>query len=336
MKLIPVIPKALHVEGKVPSDTGAFLPQIGALAESEQEIKTILESQNCQLTLENYQRFEKILCPERLVRIVEDVLGRPSSLERIAKRSYQHPLGFSKLVLAENWNDGQGWDLRIHIWYPQSRLVDSDLTESLHSHRWNFASRIISGKLANHCYHYRQMEGGDESWYKVALGQLQLLSPESRHELIRLLRRYDLSLIGGEDVSREIDWQSLEELTGLRPQELMRISQIYSKYQNMLDRTSFVENYDFAGYFESHFLRTTLYRSGELYFHPLEEAHRLSTDPGILNSTFVLVGPSLQEPGMYRRDYEFFEKGTVGRDLYKPEALARALEEYLRFLNSQL
>lgn len=61
----------------------------------------------------------------------------PKVLAWIAARSYGHPNGFRKLVVAEY----RGFVLRLHIWPPG--FTNSDP----HSHRWDFCSYILRGTL---------------------------------------------------------------------------------------------------------------------------------------------------------------------------------------------
>lgn len=58
--------------------------------------------------------------------------------------AYRHPNGFTKIRLA-SLNDF-GWAVRLHMW--AARSSDSDI----HSHRWSFASRILSGRLTEDTY----------------------------------------------------------------------------------------------------------------------------------------------------------------------------------------
>jgi hypothetical protein len=58
--------------------------------------------------------------------------------------AYRHPNGFIKLRLASLAEFG--WALRLHIWAEGSSDYD------IHSHRWDFASRVLSGSLTEDIY----------------------------------------------------------------------------------------------------------------------------------------------------------------------------------------
>jgi hypothetical protein len=61
-----------------------------------------------------------------------------AALQAIAARSHFHGNGFYKIVLA----DDPAFRLRLHIW-----PAGCDAQENLHSHRWHFASTVLSGRL---------------------------------------------------------------------------------------------------------------------------------------------------------------------------------------------
>jgi hypothetical protein len=58
--------------------------------------------------------------------------------------AYRHPNGFIKLRLASLTDFG--WALRLHIWAKGSSDYD------IHSHRWDFASRVLSGTITEDTY----------------------------------------------------------------------------------------------------------------------------------------------------------------------------------------
>jgi hypothetical protein len=70
--------------------------------------------------------------------------------------AYLHPNGFLKIrvLTAES---GQ-WSLRLHIWEPG--LTDSDI----HTHRWDFASRIITGEVQESLYEPILGEGPHQAY----------------------------------------------------------------------------------------------------------------------------------------------------------------------------
>jgi hypothetical protein len=58
--------------------------------------------------------------------------------------AYRHPNGFTKIRLASL--SDYGWAVRLHVWDRKSSDCD------IHSHRWNFASRILAGTLTEETY----------------------------------------------------------------------------------------------------------------------------------------------------------------------------------------
>ncbi|MGH3394977.1 MAG: hypothetical protein ACRDPO_09825 [Streptosporangiaceae bacterium] len=74
--------------------------------------------------------------------------------------AYRHPNGFTKIRLA-SLND-YGWAIRLHVWAEQASDYD------IHSHRWNFASRVLSGSLTEETYALAGRETGNYSMYRCA------------------------------------------------------------------------------------------------------------------------------------------------------------------------
>lgn len=69
--------------------------------------------------------------------LLSSIIQSPALLEQIAARSYWHGNGFLKVVLLD-----QGYKLRLHIWF-----AGTSCEENIHSHRWGFASHVLTGSL---------------------------------------------------------------------------------------------------------------------------------------------------------------------------------------------
>jgi hypothetical protein len=88
--------------------------------------------------------------------LMEDILSSADHFARISERSYAHPNGFEKIVLAPgSFEDGE---LRLHVWQVAGRSPDS----KVHDHAWDLVSLVLSGALI-----VRQFDA-------VAQGPLQL------------------------------------------------------------------------------------------------------------------------------------------------------------------
>src|SRR5690348_16988125 len=61
-----------------------------------------------------------------------------TELDEVAARSYSHPNGFAKIVLART--SRYGCELRLHIWQGSGRA-----DPHVHDHPWDFAARILRG-----------------------------------------------------------------------------------------------------------------------------------------------------------------------------------------------
>jgi len=83
-------------------------------------------------------------------------IGRSRSCqEAIAGRSYWHPNGFAKLVLADDLQWGQ---LRLHVW---PRLPAAD---DIHGHAWSYESIVLAGGLSEITYREVRSGEGRQMW----------------------------------------------------------------------------------------------------------------------------------------------------------------------------
>lgn len=86
-----------------------------------------------------HTRLVTLLATDEAASTVEALLGGAASLDDVASRSYAHPNGFRKLVIALAED---GTKLRLHHW-PQGDVE----TSNAHNHRWAFASAIVAGRV---------------------------------------------------------------------------------------------------------------------------------------------------------------------------------------------
>lgn len=77
--------------------------------------------------------------PRAVERLLTSVLADEAWLAETLARSYWHPNGFLKMVLAA----GDSFQLRMHIWQPA--VGERRWCENVHSHRWDFCSVIFLG-----------------------------------------------------------------------------------------------------------------------------------------------------------------------------------------------
>lgn len=79
-------------------------------------------------------------------RLLDAMLAEESFAEQVAARSYRHPLGFDKLILASAAPLGQ---LRLHVWWPDAARG----REHVHNHRYPFSSVVVAGRLRTYLHH---------------------------------------------------------------------------------------------------------------------------------------------------------------------------------------
>lgn len=80
------------------------------------------------------------------------ICSSPAWLEQVARSSYEHVLGFTKVVLLSAYPEFQ---LRLHHWAsPNSPPYD------LHDHRFDFSSYIVNGRITNTLYEVTDCQRG--------------------------------------------------------------------------------------------------------------------------------------------------------------------------------
>jgi hypothetical protein len=92
---------------------------------------------------------------DQLLGTLTATLVSPSRQEAIAGRSYWHPNGFAKLVLADDPRAGQ---VRLHVWPDQP---DDD---DIHGHAWAYESTTVAGELTEITYGESPPGEGPQMW----------------------------------------------------------------------------------------------------------------------------------------------------------------------------
>lgn len=77
--------------------------------------------------------------------LVASLLLSEDTLSRLALRSFLHPTGIFKLVLAESAYSNIG--MRLHIWKNGNAYPENTNYDSVHNHRWDFVSKIVVGEF---------------------------------------------------------------------------------------------------------------------------------------------------------------------------------------------
>jgi hypothetical protein len=92
---------------------------------------------------------------DQLVGTLTAILGSPSRQEALAERSYWHPNGFAKLVLADDPQRGQ---VRLHVW------PDLPNDDDIHGHAWDYESTTVAGELTEVTYRESSPREGRPMW----------------------------------------------------------------------------------------------------------------------------------------------------------------------------
>jgi hypothetical protein len=86
------------------------------------------------------EAISKLSGREQLAALLESLLVDRQALAAAAQRSYTHPLGFDKFVLATS--AALEYQLSLHVWPERQERV-----EDVHNHRFAFASAVLDGVL---------------------------------------------------------------------------------------------------------------------------------------------------------------------------------------------
>lgn len=98
-----------------------------------------------------------------LLEYLDYLLGNEEKLALAAKRSHRHQLGFMKYVL---FSDKAGRTLRLHVWD-----LESLTPEDIHSHRVEFCSRIVHGRLVENSFSTTTGESHASFIYRTHAGE---------------------------------------------------------------------------------------------------------------------------------------------------------------------
>jgi hypothetical protein len=95
--------------------------------------------------------------PAAFGRWLTDAVNDAKTVEAVVARSYWHPNGFAKLVL--HTSADPEFKLRMHVW-PESEAPARG-EPNPHSHRWEFASTVLTGQGVVVPEYREAAEGGD-------------------------------------------------------------------------------------------------------------------------------------------------------------------------------
>lgn len=93
----------------------------------------------------NLALISSISHPNRILSLLNRILGDKAVLALIASRSYHHVNHFDKIVLIDS-DSPAGYRLTLHLWRPPYTADELD-DEIIHSHRFSFWSAILAGEL---------------------------------------------------------------------------------------------------------------------------------------------------------------------------------------------
>jgi|SRR3569623_10699 len=97
-----------------------------------------------------------IQCRDLVRLVAAELLDDDAALSLVAKRSFDHPTGVSKIVFTSP--DSMLPEVRLHFWPPVRGRLGNEL--SIHDHRWDFCSNLLFGSLQHETFSIN--EDGDD------------------------------------------------------------------------------------------------------------------------------------------------------------------------------
>lgn len=274
-----------------------------------------------------------IMTRANLQELICAILCDSSQLETVARNSYKHSLGFSKIVLFDSSNLPNGEELRIHIWWP-NKDADTRLyieEGDKHEHNWDFASRLIHGGFRNFLFKPVSVSDEDRHIVEEFERSLRRLDDDiARINLIKLLYQLEVEVILGERNQDCIG--QLSQITGLSDEKILRLLDLYWKFRNKKIPNFEQEEYTRDGIYFLERQPEWGISEGNIYYHPREFGHYLYNDPTVLTSTFLLTGTNNANSGAFYHSpftVEDLSSEDLPRQGFSTEAIVTELERYL-------
>jgi len=300
--------------------------QVGTHA-NKQELKDIL------MRLDN----------NSLGNIIQSLLSDPLMLQEIAKRSYSHVMGFSKIVLLEGPSE-RDYKVRLHIWWPKPNIYGKKLVEEdKHVHKWDFVSRMITGSFEDQLYTLYPSTPEEEKVFHKFTEQLSNMESVEREKIISSVQVLEISFLPqsisntylceeapGTYYSKEI----LQKKLSLNDQEFDLLFRVHKKYVTLPNKTG---KYGLAAIGLESVSPATIVdvEAGDMYYHRNPIAHRLLSRADQITSTLIITDLPIAEKQPYilmRSDTG--EDETKNAPVMKVAELKRQLEDYLKVLRS--
>lgn len=280
---------------------------------------------------------EDILKQENLKRLLLEIVEDPVRLETVARHSYRHSLGFTKVVIFDSSTLPNGEELRLHIWWPDLNTNTRPYIEEgdKHEHNWNFASRVIHGKFRNFLFQPKpasEEEVEIVNEFEAALSNLP--SEKTKIDLIKLLYKLEVELfILDNDADSVIE--EIANITGLATEKIIKILDLYWKFRNKKTPGSEYEEYSRDGVYKLERQPEWTIGEGQIYYHSQEFGHYLYNDPSTLTSTFLVTGKSTQSSGAFYHStftVEELDSEDSPRQGFTIQTLQEELRKYLELL----
>ncbi len=279
-----------------------------------------------------------------LISILTDLLYNPALLEQVSKRSYVHVMNFTKIVLVDGPKD-RNFKLRLHIWWPGSNPNSKKMiVEDKHAHKWNFASRMMTGFFEDQLFTEEKVDLHGEHVFTKLTDYLARQSAAENKKIIDSLQTLELAYYAHsiskdslcvEDPSNMYSRGELEKRLQLTDEELEILFKIHRRYVTEPNRGG---EYGLKemGLTSLNAPRIMDIEANDIYYHHNTVAHRLISRANEVTSTILITAIPIEskEPYIMMRSNSGEEETKVAPFTSSIE-ISKQIRDYIALLQKQ-
>tara|TARA_R110002110_G_scaffold33533_1_gene114835 strand:- start:155401 stop:156597 length:1197 start_codon:yes stop_codon:yes gene_type:complete len=331
-----ILPENSFIIFKPQKDIKSDITNINTLQE---KVEDFFEKKNIAPADINNEIMQKIT-PHSLIQILKSALQDNDLLEAMAKRSYIHVMGFTKIVLLVGPKD-KNYKVRLHLWWPNKEGTAQKLIlEDKHVHKWDFASKMFSGGFEDQLYVTSDVREGEKLSYIRLTEKLSKLPKEEQDKIYNSLSAIENAMYGKSKFQKKkfrcsIDKKNIYtkneiiEKLDLSEKDFIDILSVHESYVTMPNISG---EYGLKKVGLKHLSFPVIYDidDGYGYFHRHNLSHRLMSDPDDMVATLVITYPPIDtvEPYILMRSEEGEDITKVAPILTKE----RLIEQITRFI----
>lgn len=287
------------------------------------------------------------ITPQSLINILKSILKDDEELENIAKRSYIHVMGFTKMVFLVG-DQNKEYKLRLHLWWPDQISGATQLIlEDKHVHKWDFASKMFSGSFEDQLYLISDVRPPEAYIYQKFSEAVEKLDEADQKKVFDSLNVIEMSMYGNTkfqnakfrcsiDKANIYNKKQLQDKFNLNENDFITILSVHESY---VTKPNITGEYGLAKIGLKHLSFPIIYdiKEGLSYFHHHDLGHRLISDPDEMVATLVITAPPVEaiEPFILMRAEDGEDITKVAPILDKKE-LIRQINLFIEHLESKM